>query len=398
MIDMNGLQDSAGMLFALNLIILLFVTAFVCMLPLITRKTLLFGVRVPEAAAQSPEAARLKRQYVAAALIGGVAVIGLLIVQYLTLPLWSLLACLYFPLLLMAVQYGAFIPQWRKALALKAEKGWATTATATAETRSAVERERLLSFPKGWYALSAVLCLILVAISLSLYPSLPERIVTHWNASMQPDAWSDKSLLSVLMMPLIMLGMVLLMMISNISIYRMKLQVDAENPALSYAQHRIYRRMMSRALGLVTFALTLFLAYLQLVSLEVLPASAPAMMVLTCVLIVLCCVPFVYISIKAGQSGCKLKPEVLEQDIHASQSGTVVTRPVHPGRGDDRFWKLGLFYYNPDDPAILIEDRFGTNGGMNYAHPVAKIAAIALGLLILAVYVGVTAMFFRYLA
>lgn len=36
---------------------------------------------------------------------------------------------------------------------------------------------------------------------------------------------------------------------------------------------------------------------------------------------------------------------------------------------DDRFWKAGLVYYNPGDPTIFIEKRFGIGYTLNFARP-----------------------------
>ncbi|WP_225872663.1 DUF5808 domain-containing protein [Pedobacter frigoris] len=35
---------------------------------------------------------------------------------------------------------------------------------------------------------------------------------------------------------------------------------------------------------------------------------------------------------------------------------------------DRKYWKLGLFYYNPDDPAVFVEKRFGIGFDFNWAH------------------------------
>ena len=40
-------------------------------------------------------------------------------------------------------------------------------------------------------------------------------------------------------------------------------------------------------------------------------------------------------------------------------------------RDDDRYWKLGQFYVNKNDPAIFIEKRFGVGWTNNWAHPVS---------------------------
>jgi uncharacterized membrane protein len=54
---------------------------------------------------------------------------------------------------------------------------------------------------------AAVLVVMTVAGAV-LYPSLPARIPQHWNAAGQIDAWATKSLLSVFLFPLIVLGLV----------------------------------------------------------------------------------------------------------------------------------------------------------------------------------------------
>lgn len=38
-------------------------------------------------------------------------------------------------------------------------------------------------------------------------------------------------------------------------------------------------------------------------------------------------------------------------------------------RTEDRFWKAGLVYYNPDDPTLFVEKRFGIGYTMNMARP-----------------------------
>ena len=40
-------------------------------------------------------------------------------------------------------------------------------------------------------------------------------------------------------------------------------------------------------------------------------------------------------------------------------------------REDDRYWKLGCIYFNPDDPSLMVEKRFGVGWTMNMARPAA---------------------------
>jgi uncharacterized membrane protein len=47
-------------------------------------------------------------------------------------------------------------------------------------------------------------------------------------------------------------------------------------------------------------------------------------------------------------------------------------------RTPDRYWKLGVFYFNPDDPAVLIEKRFGLGYSLNFARPTAWIIVLLI--------------------
>ena len=111
-----------------------------------------------------------------------------------------------------------------------------------------------------------------------------------------------------------------------------------------------------------------------------------------------CCIPFTYVYFKAGQSGCKLQPELLGK---TGASNVVMKelqgkeRVVKDSRGDDKYWKLGLFYYNENDPAMLVEDRFGTNSSFNYARLASKIVTALLIIMTAAVYIGTTIMFIK---
>lgn len=50
---------------------------------------------------------------------------------------------------------------------------------------------------------------------------------------------------------------------------------------------------------------------------------------------------------------------------------------------DDEHWKLGVFYYNPDDASLFLPERFGIGWTMNWARP--AVWAIMLAGLVLTV-------------
>ena len=43
---------------------------------------------------------------------------------------------------------------------------------------------------------------------------------------------------------------------------------------------------------------------------------------------------------------------------------------------------MGMFYYNPDDPAVTVEKRYGVGLDFNYAHWQAKVFMVVVALLV----------------
>ncbi len=50
---------------------------------------------------------------------------------------------------------------------------------------------------------------------------------------------------------------------------------------------------------------------------------------------------------------------------------------------DDQYWYAGVFYNNPDDPALFVPKRFGLGWTLNFGHPQAKLVLIGTLLLLL---------------
>jgi len=57
-----------------------------------------------------------------------------------------------------------------------------------------------------------------------------------------------------------------------------------------------------------------------------------------------------------------------------------LNRPTVQPAGDDtldRYWKLGVFYWNPDDEALLVEKRFGIGYTLNFGRPASWVILAA---------------------
>ncbi|MEA4890597.1 MAG: DUF1648 domain-containing protein [Clostridiaceae bacterium] len=381
--------------FILNIFMILVIGTLLAILPYITRKVLLFGIRVPEMAHTLLEVGRMKRFYTIMMALVTLAALGAAVAGNAYGTVANLMICLYAPLVMMLAQFIVYLRCWRHSAALKARENWIIPSVGTAETRSARSRERFGGLPWIWYWGSFGLILLTLLLSLTFYPSMPDTIITHWNGAMEADAWAPKSLGHILAIPIISLVMLLIMLASNLAVYRMKLQVSQENPALSFAQHRVYRRLMSHMLGFITLCMTLMFLLMQPMIMNIWVPDTAVLMALILIPTVLMILPAIYVSVKAGQSGTKLRPAITEADVAAAGYPPPDGLPLRKTYSDDRYWKLGLFYYNPDDPSLLVEDRFGNNGGLNYARPAGIVLIVLLILFTAATYIGSTLLFIR---
>jgi len=389
----SGLEDGSFYIFLLSEVITLLTGTLLTVIPSINRKGLLFGVRVPEAAQNDASAVQMKRLYYAGMSLFTVLDLAAGAAFYFAKPAAALLLSLYQPTILLIGQMLFYLPLRKRTLALKARKDWKVRFSGFSETRVSRERGRLQNLPWSWYIVSFLLCVLAVAFGLYIYPTIPDILVKHWDIHMTPDAWAPKSVASVLVLPVVSFGMILLMLGSNILIYFTKLQVSPENPVLSFAQHRQYRRLTGHMLGFITLLITITFLLIMPMTLNLYIPTFSQMMTATLVLTVLMIAPPILVAVRAGQGGSKLKPVLTERELEEAKNVSGSITPVRIDRTDDSLWKLGLFYYNKEDPSFLVEDRFGNNGGLNYARPAGIAVAVVILLLTLSVYVFSTLLF-----
>lgn len=58
---------------------------------------------------------------------------------------------------------------------------------------------------------------------------------------------------------------------------------------------------------------------------------------------------------------------------------TVITKKWrNRAPGEAESWKLGVFYYNPDDKRLMLPKRTGLGFTLNFAQPLAVILCLAL--------------------
>ncbi|HWU46681.1 MAG TPA: DUF5808 domain-containing protein [Humibacter sp.] len=344
------------------LVMLTLVAAVMLAMPRLVPRTVPLGVRIPSARVAEPVVADAVRRYrVLTVFAWASAVVLCLILVWFAPALSVLVATLVF----VALQVTAYITSRTAIQRAKRDEDWYAGATVRLAANLQPTHVRP---PAGWFAAALVLLLATAAIGVALYPTLPATLVTHWGADGRPDELAEKSVW-VVFGPLVIaaavaLGLFALSFTLRISPVR---ATPAETPQRNRARAAALRGLSSALLGQLGLVIALEFAWISL-SGWLLPGSSSAMLTGTIVPVVLIVVALAVFILRFRRA----------------------VRPEDDSKGDadapddDRYWKAGLIYVNPDDPSFLVQKRFGVGWTLNFGHPLGIVIAVVL----LAIIVG----------
>src|SRR5699024_9388459 len=119
---------------------------------------------------------------------------------------------------------------------------------------------------------------------------------------------------------------------------------SAEDPEKSRQQNVIFRRRWSAFTIVSGIALICLFSFVQLSFMYSL--NQQMLMIASLIITFGIVAGAIVLSVTTGQGGDRVQ-------MNKSSSGKVMNRD------DDRYWKLGQFYFNREDPALFLEKRFG---------------------------------------
>lgn len=317
-------------------------------LPRLTRPDLYFAVTVSPEFRNSTEGRFILRRYRG-------EVIG---VSVLTLALLAALALTpAFPLarLALLLQLGAYFGVFYRARRLVLPHAVAPTTIREAQVG---KRDRRI--PGGWVIAAGPFALLAAsAIYLGMHwHQIPARLALHWDVHGQPVRWAARSLGTVFL-PLFIAPVVLFVM--TLLLYGIAHWLRPIYAGGIQGEHESrFRRTASTILLAVEYWIAVLFSWLAIRPL--LPTSLQRLPAMVAMLPGLIAVGAIAVLMWLGQGGSRI----------ASAQQSASDPPGQVGdRIEDRFWKLGVFYFNRSDPSVMVERRFGLGYTVNFAHPVA---------------------------
>jgi uncharacterized membrane protein len=181
------------------------------------------------------------------------------------------------------------------------------------------------------------------------YEAMPEMIATHWNALGEADAFAPKNVMTVLIAPALQLFLCGMMIVMARGLFTVRSRIHPMHAEASRRRTKTFLLGMSASLYLFNWFFTVFMMFVNIARVE----NGPLPQTVTWSMLVLLLIAVMNLMIIRSRT--RVPREEAE-----SASAT-----EYAPEKDDRFWKWGTFYHNPDDSAFLVEKRFGEGWTIN---------------------------------
>ena len=259
----------------------------------------------------------------------------------------------------------AYVTQRKHIINAKVAGGWfdevETAITGAINTPTAGETSRRLAeFPTPrtpwlWIANSALSIVISVLIVAQHWAEIPDVVATHWGPQLEADAWADKSIWSVFSLSFI--NTFMLVLFAGVTSAITWGYVRGRNDQTIRGRLRASANLAAanQGMGILMFLIICALSLAQIVTVTPgLERWMGPVFVTTLVLSVGSIFPLLGLVMRAqGKVDALLRGVTLPDDNKESPD-------------NDQYYKWGVFYYNPNDPAVLVEKRAGVGMDFNY--------------------------------
>lgn len=342
--------------------------------PFLMRRGEVFAVTVPDTAAHDPYLRRLKRCYalIMSALTAVLTAVGAF--GAFTGDAGLALAVLCVGMLLLCVgSYGLMLYFRAKVQSYKKEQGWQASARESVAVVGDAPVPRAVSLK--WNLLYLPVIAVTLAIGAVGYAQMPDLIPQHMNFQGEVTEYMEKTPFTILVPALIVAFVAACMAFAHWTILRSKRPSNPSAPATSALAYGMFARAQSILLVAGGLALSLLGPVMELSFIGVIGLEQAGVFVVALALVIV--VGSIVISLVYGQGGSRVFSRMAAFERLLAD--------------DDEHWKLGVFYYNPDDASLFLPERFGIGWTMNWARP-AVWAIMLAGLVLTVAFVVVVMM------
>ena len=220
--------------------------------------------------------------------------------------------------------------------------------------------------------LASLLCIAAgVIIVASHWSDIPDPLPVHWNGAMEADSWSEKNIGNVFFSSFVALGMLGLFAIICSFIALNEASPRSERSVKAHLRNDANLAVTNTGMGVLALLMSVGMAVMQVTGpvpqfQQFNGAAIIAMLILTI----------------GGCIGLVALLLYKQSQLTEQLRGIRFPDEDKESPDNDHLYKWGVIYYNPEDPAVLVDKRFGTGMSFNFARWQAK-AFLAIMLVIL---------------
>ena len=348
----------------------LLVGGILIILPLITRKGLLFGVYVGEEFAEGDAAHRVVGRWYRGCVM--IMVVSLAVGLGISAAGKPLAGNFTATAILLLSGGGLYLRMYYTARRVAPPDAAHQADSAAAPIE--VGEPKGATLAKVTLGICILAGLATVAYSMVSYEAMPDRVPPHFGLSGGPDAWSDKTVVSVMLAPTLNLVFCPFLALMALLTARAKRSVRGGTGGRSVEAQNAFRGAMSRLLSgtaLFTCALMTYLSVQTIrVGLSEIRSLGIGILWVAGAMILFTLGGLIWIVTRYGQGGALMEQGSAEA-------------PLTNGLADNTHWIWGVFYVNKNDPSIIVEKRWGIGYTINFGNRVAVVIMLTFLVLIL---------------
>lgn len=240
-----------------------------------------------------------------------------------------------------------------RVLAVKQERDWKPERELSAAAVGPEDTPQPISL--AWNLLYIPLVVAMAAFALVNYDRFPDMVPMNMDLNGNVATYVPKSPRTVLFPALVAAFMGAVFTLTHWGIIRSKKPLDPGAPASSALAYGRFARLQSIEMvvgGIALSALIGIMFYASSLGVVSMPVAATVIILVTVAFVAV----VLFIAVYTGQAGARFAVFMNQGDM---------------ARDDDRYWVLGMFYCNRDDPSIFLPKRFGVGWTMNVANPLS---------------------------
>lgn len=329
------------------MIVHLILAASIAVYPFLSKRNIAFGIKMPLNFYENRAVKNIRYVFITMIVSVGVVmtlVSGLFLSEMMSLVILFGALFLYFMIYLYAHVKMKHLKKSEQWLESKEQKTVISTEF----------RKRRLTVPYYWHGFYIIIFVVTIGVALVKYESLPSQLPVQMNSLGETSRMMPKFEALTYQIGLQFVVMLLMMFVQYI-IKAAKQDLSNDDITQSLEDNVRFRYNISKiifALGAIvglTFMFSVFMSLLIIKSLTVfLALTMGSTFGITILLIVF--------SVKYGQDGSRLMIK------DSRPEGDFIDKE------DDRYWKLGMIYFNKKDPSVFISKRVGVGWSVNHAR------------------------------